>query len=52
LKKFKNENNPQIEEGLGFKYVKSRLEENYPGKWKLNYGMNDGFWEVKIEYKS
>lgn len=52
LKKFKNENNPQIEEGLGFKYVKSRLEENYPGKWKLNYGMNDGLWEVKIEYKS
>ena len=38
----------QVEEGMGIKYVKSRLEESYPGKWELQYGMRDAMWEVII----
>jgi LytS/YehU family sensor histidine kinase len=36
------------EEGIGIKYVKSRLEENYPGKWQLEYGLRDSKWETVI----
>jgi len=35
-------------EGTGFKYVKSRLEEGFPGRWELKYGMMDGVWQVEI----
>jgi LytS/YehU family sensor histidine kinase len=38
----------KIEEGLGLKYVKARLEESYPGRWRLDYGVREGFWDVKI----
>ena len=37
-----------IEEGMGMKYVKARLEESYPHKWDLSYGLSEGLWEVKI----
>jgi len=36
------------EEGIGIKYVKSRLEESYPGKWQLEYGLRDSKWETVI----
>ena len=39
---------PDIEEGMGLKYVKARLEESYPGKWSLTYGVRDSRWEVII----
>jgi len=38
-----------IEEGMGFKYVKARLEERYPGKWRIAYGMMGEKWQVVIE---
>ena len=41
-----------LEEGLGYKYIKSRLEEIYSGKWELKYGITDGFWETKIKIYS
>ena len=41
----------KIEEGMGFKYVKARLEENYPGNWQMTYGLKNGSWEVKIIIK-
>jgi len=41
----------EIKEGLGTKYVKTRLEESYPGKWELEYGINNENWEVKITIK-
>jgi hypothetical protein len=37
-----------IEEGMGLKYIRTRLEERYPGKWDLRYGVNGGKWEVRI----
>ena len=40
--------NEEINEGMGFKYVKSRLEENFPGRWSLNYGLFNNNWEVEI----
>ena len=39
---------PRHAEGTGLKYVRSRLEEAFPGKWELKYGMKEGLWEVKI----
>jgi LytS/YehU family sensor histidine kinase len=47
LKESQNEN--EIEEGTGIKYVKTRLEERYPNKWQLNYGMKNDLWEVVIK---
>jgi LytS/YehU family sensor histidine kinase len=38
----------EIEEGTGIKYVKTRLEECYPGKWKMEYGIKNSNWEVVI----
>jgi LytS/YehU family sensor histidine kinase len=40
--------NAKVEDGMGIKYVKSRLEECYPGKWQLEYGLRDLKWEVTI----
>ena len=38
----------KIEEGLGLRYIRARLEESYPGKWSLGYGLNGALWEVRI----
>ncbi|MBN2415771.1 histidine kinase [bacterium] len=35
-------------EGTGFKYIRSRLEESYPGRWTLDYGVADEKWVVTI----
>jgi two-component sensor histidine kinase len=37
-----------MEEGMGLRYVKARLEESYPKHWRLQYGCRDGEWEVEI----
>lgn len=34
--------------GFGMRYVKSRLEESYPGKWSISSEETDGGWETKI----
>ncbi|MFH1197111.1 MAG: histidine kinase [bacterium] len=52
FKRYADQSTEKIEEGLGIKYVKYRLEENYPGKWEMNYGLNNGFWEVIIKIYS
>lgn len=36
----------EVEEGTGIKYVKTRLEERYPGQWRLQYGLVDSQWNV------
>jgi len=46
-------NSPQttqdkIYEGMGIKYVKARLEESYPGRWRLSYGLNGDNWQTHI----
>jgi len=38
----------EVEEGTGIKYVKTRLEERYPGQWRLQYGLVDSHWNVVI----
>ena len=37
-----------LEEDLGMRYVKASLNESYPGRWQLKYGLNNGLWEVNI----
>ena len=49
LQKFSNRSPNQIHEGMGLKYIKTRLEESYPGRWEMFYGMNNDLWEVRIE---
>lgn len=51
LDTFVQQRDSEIEEGLGMAYVKARLEESYPSRWKVTYQMNDGFWEVMIKFK-
>jgi len=38
----------KVEEGMGLKYIKARLEESYPGRWRLTCGVREGFWETEI----
>lgn len=35
--------------GFGAKYIKSRLEESYPGKWNFISNKTDTGWESRIE---
>jgi sensor histidine kinase YesM len=37
--------------GLGLQYIKTRLEESFPGKWNLESCRNNNSWEVIIEIK-
>ena len=48
LKKFILKTNAEIEEGLGLHYVRARLEESFPSRWFLDYGVKNGEWEVQI----
>ena len=48
LKRFSGRSSTELEEGFGLRYVKSRLEESYPGRWNVEYGLNNELWEVKI----
>jgi hypothetical protein len=41
----------QPPEGTGLKYIRSRLEEAFPGKWELSYGMNEGLWTVEVRIR-
>jgi LytS/YehU family sensor histidine kinase len=52
LKRFEENSTEEIDEGMGFKYVKARLEESYPGNWSISYGMRDHQWEVTIEIRN
>jgi len=44
-------NHENFHDGLGMRYVKSQLEESYPNRWEMKYGLNNGFWEVTIKLK-
>ena len=39
------------EDGTGLKYVKSRLQESFPGRWRLDSGIRHGLWVVEIRIK-
>jgi hypothetical protein len=39
----------EVKKGTGLKYVEARLEESFPGRWKLSSGPVAGGWEVVIE---
>lgn len=48
LEKLSRQPVQQIEEGMGLKYVKARLEERYPHRWQMDYGLRSDGWEVNI----
>ena len=37
--------------GFGLRYIKSRLEESYPGRWEIKSQMQEQGWETIIEIK-
>ncbi len=39
-------------EGTGLRYVRSRLEEAFPGRWSLNSGAVAGGWQVIVDVKN
>jgi hypothetical protein len=40
-----------VVEGTGLRYVRTRLEELYPGMWELRYGPVEGGWEVAVDIR-
>lgn len=38
------------DEGLGFSYIRKRLQSEYSDNWTLGYGFQNGMWVVKIEF--
>lgn len=44
-----NQTESKSGEGLGLAYIKSRLEQAYPGKWNLTSERNNHAWETLIE---
>jgi len=51
LKSLKTISNNEMEAGTGLNYVKARLNESFSGRWELNYGLNNGYWEVEINIR-
>jgi len=43
-----NETADSVKEGMGLRYVKSRLEESYSGRWDLFSGVRGEYWQVII----
>ena len=37
-----------VQEGMGLKYIRARLEESYAGRWALDYALDNELWEVTI----
>jgi hypothetical protein len=48
LARLSDMNGEKLEEGLGLKYVRTRLEESFPGRWTLEYGLRASVWRVRI----
>lgn len=46
-----NRGEADVMEGTGIKYVKSRLEETFPGRWGMQYALVGGMWRVVIIIK-
>ena len=38
----------EIQEGMGLKYIKARLNESFFDKWSLDYTLDDDQWKVTI----
>jgi len=49
LKKMSPKSGNEIRKGMGMKYVKARLQETYPDRWQMSYGLNSNYWEVSID---
>ncbi len=41
----------RVKGGTGMRYVRARLEESFPGAWRLDQGEVDGGWETVIELR-
>lgn len=48
---FKPQNSKTIKEGTGFKYIKARLEESYPGNWRFDSKPKQGEWVTEITFQ-
>jgi len=48
LKDVAKKTSGKIQEGMGLKYIKARLQESFPNKWDLDYMLNDDQWNVTI----
>ncbi|MDJ0842145.1 MAG: histidine kinase [Acidobacteriota bacterium] len=41
----------EADDGTGSKYIKARLEESFPGRWRLNASGNEQTWVTNIEFE-
>lgn len=51
LKEISQKSEDEIQEGMGLKYIKARLNESYLNAWSLNYTLDDEQWKVTIVIK-
>ena len=51
LKEISQKSEDQIQEGMGLKYIKARLNESYFNAWSLDYTLDDEQWKVTIVIK-
>ena len=48
LREMSRESKDEIQEGMGLKYIKARLNESYFDKWNLDYALDNEQWKVTI----
>jgi len=51
LKEISQKSEDEIQEGMGIKYIKARLNESYLNAWSLDYTLDDEQWKVTIVIK-
>lgn len=51
LKEISQKSEDEIQEGMGLKYIKARLNESYLNDWSLDYTLDDEQWKVTIVIK-
>lgn len=49
LKEISHKSKEDIHEGMGIKYIKTRLQESFPDKWSLDYTLDESQWQVTID---
>jgi len=51
LREWADKGPAELGEGMGLAYVQARLEESFPGKWSVDFGLKGEAWEVTIRIR-
>jgi two-component sensor histidine kinase len=51
LREWADKGPAELGEGMGLAYVQARLEESFPGRWSVDFGLKGEAWEVTIRIR-